>query len=64
MIIRTRKIQFAALPSQQLFFECAARVKGFSGPVGSGKTYTYSVAAVDVRGNESRRSEATSESVP
>ena len=32
--------------------------------VGSGKTYTYSVSAVDVRGNESQRSEATSESVP
>jgi hypothetical protein len=33
-------------------------------PVASGKTYTYSVSAVDVRGNESQRSEATSESVP
>ena len=32
--------------------------------VASGKTYTYSVSAVDVRGNESQRSEATSESVP
>ncbi len=31
---------------------------------GSGKTYTYSVSAVDVRGNESQRSEETSESVP
>ena len=31
--------------------------------VGSGKTYTYSVSAVDVRGNESQRSEETSESV-
>jgi len=30
----------------------------------SGKTYTYSVSAVDVRGNESQRSEETSESVP
>jgi len=30
----------------------------------SGKTYIYSVSAVDVRGNESQRSEATSESVP
>jgi hypothetical protein len=30
----------------------------------SGKTYTYSVSAVDVRGNESQRSEATSEPVP
>ena len=32
--------------------------------VASGKTYTYLVSAVDVRGNESQRSEATSESVP
>lgn len=32
--------------------------------VASGKTYTYSVSAVDVRGNESQRSEQTSESVP
>ena len=32
--------------------------------VGSGKTYTYSVSAMDVRGNESRRSEETSEPVP
>ena len=32
--------------------------------VASGKTYTYAVSAVDVRGNESRRSEETSEPVP
>lgn len=32
--------------------------------VASGKTYTYSVSAVDVRANESRRSEETSEPVP
>lgn len=32
--------------------------------VTSGKTYTYSVSAVDVRGNESAHSESTSESVP
>lgn len=32
--------------------------------VSSGKTYTYSVSAVDVRGNESARSEAASEKVP
>ena len=30
----------------------------------SGKTYTYSVSAVDVRSNESRRSEEASEAVP
>ncbi len=34
------------------------------GAVAPGKTYTYSVSAVDARGNESQRSEATSESVP
>jgi hypothetical protein len=32
--------------------------------VSSGKTYTYSVSAVDVRGNESQRSEPASEPVP
>ena len=32
--------------------------------VASGKTYSYSVSAVDVRGNESQRSEETSEPVP
>jgi hypothetical protein len=32
--------------------------------VAAGKTYTYSVSAVDVRGNESGKSEETSESVP
>jgi hypothetical protein len=32
--------------------------------VASGKTYTYSVSAVDVRGNESQRSEEASEPVP
>jgi hypothetical protein len=30
----------------------------------SGKSYTYSVSTVDVRGNESGRSEETSEVVP
>jgi hypothetical protein len=32
--------------------------------VSSGKAYTYSVSAMDVRGNESERSEPTSEPVP
>jgi hypothetical protein len=32
--------------------------------VASGKTFTYSVSAVDVRGNESKRSEPASEPVP
>jgi hypothetical protein len=34
------------------------------GAVASGKTYTYSVSAMDVRGNESQRSEPASEPVP
>jgi hypothetical protein len=34
------------------------------GGVKSGKSYSYSVSAVDVRGNESARSKETSESVP
>jgi len=46
VIIRTRKIQFAALPSQQRFYASAARVKGFSGPVGSGKTYALNYQAL------------------
>ena len=32
--------------------------------VTSGKTYTYSISAIDVRGNQSQRSEPASESVP
>ena len=32
--------------------------------VQSGKTYFYSVSGIDVRGNESARSEETSETVP
>lgn len=32
--------------------------------VSTGKTYTYSVSAVDARGNESKRSEEASEAVP
>jgi hypothetical protein len=38
MMIRKRKIQIPALPSQQRFFASTAFIKGFSGPVGSGKT--------------------------
>ena len=34
------------------------------GVVASGKTYSYSVSAVDARGNESARSEEASETVP
>jgi hypothetical protein len=54
--------------------EAGKMVKLNSGPVespsyrdfavASGKTYTYAVSAVDVRGNESQRSEEASEPVP
>jgi fibronectin type 3 domain-containing protein len=32
--------------------------------VESGKTYTYALSSVDVRGNESQKSESASEAVP
>ena len=35
---RIRKIEYHALPSQQRFHESQARFKGFSGPIGSGKS--------------------------
>ena len=37
-MIRRRRIHLPAFPSQQRFLRCAARKKGFSGPVGTGKT--------------------------
>ncbi len=33
-----RKIEHSPLPSQKLFHDCEARFKGFSGPIGSGKS--------------------------
>ena len=36
--IREVRINYDALPSQQEFHSCGARFKGFSGPVGSGKS--------------------------
>jgi hypothetical protein len=33
-----RRIEYHALPSQQKFHESKARFKGFSGPIGSGKS--------------------------
>jgi hypothetical protein len=36
--IRRRGIEYSALPSQKRFHESAARFKGFSGPIGSGKS--------------------------
>src|SRR3954469_10208387 len=46
MTIRQRRTQIAALPSQQRFFESSAFAKGFSGPVGSGKTYALCYEAL------------------
>ena len=46
MMIRKRKIQIPALPSQQRFFASSAFTKGFSGPVGSGKTYALCCEAL------------------
>jgi hypothetical protein len=36
--IRRRDIEYSALPSQKAFHESKARFKGFSGPIGSGKS--------------------------
>ena len=33
-----RQIAYSPLPSQKLFHKSAARMKGFSGPIGSGKS--------------------------
>src|SRR3954449_9168014 len=33
-----RKIEYSALPSQRAFHQSTARMKGFSGPIGSGKS--------------------------
>jgi len=51
MTIRKHKIRLQVLPSQQLFLECQSPKKGFSGPVGSGKTVAlcYQAAMSAVR---------------
>ncbi len=36
--LNDRRISYCALPSQQKFHDSAARFKGFSGPIGSGKS--------------------------
>jgi len=36
--VRYRAITYSALPSQERFHDCDARFKGFSGPIGSGKS--------------------------
>ena len=42
----TREIKYDPLPSQKLFHDCPARFKGFSGPVGSGKSQALCQEAV------------------
>src|ERR1017187_158481 len=42
----TREIKYEPLPSQKLFHECGARLKGFSGPVGSGKSQAVCPEAI------------------
>ncbi len=54
----------AAKPAEKLNSELVKSPSYRDSAVASGKTYTYSVSAVDVRGNESQRSEETSEPVP
>jgi Terminase large subunit, T4likevirus-type, N-terminal len=46
MPVRKRIIRIPMLPSQRKFLESAAPVKGFSGPVGSGKTYALCYQAL------------------
>src|SRR5882762_7413828 len=41
-----RNIEYAALPSQDLFHACKARFKGFSGPIGSGKSQALCQEAI------------------
>ena len=44
--IREVRINYDALPSQQDFHLCGARFKGFSGPVGSGKSMALAQEAI------------------
>ena len=44
--ITRREIEYDPLPSQKLFHECGARFKGFSGPVGSGKSQAVCQEAI------------------
>src|SRR5256885_8311220 len=41
-----RKIEYSALPSQRAFHQSAARMKGFSGPIGSGKSQALCQEAI------------------
>ncbi|MDX2181798.1 MAG: terminase family protein [Bryobacteraceae bacterium] len=42
----SRQIEYTPLPSQRLFHDSAARFKGFSGPVGSGKSQALCQEAI------------------
>ena len=44
--VREVRIDYDALPSQQEFHLCGARFKGFSGPVGSGKSMALAQEAL------------------
>src|ERR1039458_1427148 len=44
--VTERQIKYDPLPSQTLFHECPARFKGFSGPVGSGKSQALCQEAI------------------
>src|SRR5262249_55044488 len=44
--IRTRKISYSPLPSQKAFHALTARMKGFSGPIGSGKSQALCQEAI------------------
>src|SRR5208283_5744079 len=44
--VKKTDIEYTALPSQQRFHESAARFKGFSGPVGSGKSQALCQEAI------------------
>ncbi len=41
-----RRIAYQALPSQRKFHESTARFKGFSGPIGSGKSQALCQEAI------------------
>lgn len=44
--IRNRKIAYEPLPSQRMFHQSSARFKGFSGPIGSGKSQALCQEAI------------------
>lgn len=44
--VQTRQIAYDALPSQMKFHESRARYKGFSGPIGSGKSQALCQEAI------------------